>query len=77
MNKFIRLPALLCIALPLLSACDAIGGKKDYAYFRQNLDEAKSVADQCSLNGTSGMSATQIRVCDAAREAYGNRNFNY
>lgn len=77
MNQLIRLPALLCIAVALLSGCDGIGGKKDYAYFRQRLDEAKSVADQCSLNGTSGMSTAQIRVCDAAREAWGNRNFNY
>ncbi|NUU01892.1 EexN family lipoprotein [Herbaspirillum robiniae] len=77
MNKTISLCALLCAAMPLLSACDAVAGKKDYAYFRQHIDEAKSVSDQCSLNGTSGMSPTQIRVCDAAREAYGNRNFNY
>lgn len=77
MNTFIRLSALLCVALPLLSACDAIAGKKDYAYFRQHIDEAKSVADQCSLNGTSGMSSAQVKVCDAAREAWGNRNFSY
>lgn len=77
MKHFIRLSALLCVALPLLSACDAIGGKKDYAYFRKHVDEAKSVSDQCSLNGTSGMSDAQIKVCDAAREAYGNRNLTY
>ncbi|MBP0597625.1 EexN family lipoprotein [Herbaspirillum sp. LeCh32-8] len=77
MNQFIRLAALLCVALPVLSACDAVAGKKDYAYFRQHIDEAKSVADQCSLNGTSGMSNAQIKVCDAAREAYGNRSFSY
>ncbi|HZG19823.1 MAG TPA: hypothetical protein VE092_07365 [Herbaspirillum sp.] len=77
MNTAIRLPALLCIALPLLSACDALAGKKDYAYFRQHIDEAKSVSDQCQLNGTSGMNPAQIKVCEAAREAWGNRNFNY
>lgn len=77
MNNLIRLCALLCVALPLLAACDAVAGKKDYAYFRQHIDEAKSVADQCSLNGTSGMSVAQVKVCDAAREAWGNRNYNY
>jgi hypothetical protein len=77
MNSALRLPALLCIALPLLSACDAVAGKKDYAYFRKNIEEAKSVSDQCQLNGTSGMNEEQIRVCGAAREAWGNRNFNY
>ncbi|QNB08727.1 hypothetical protein G5S34_19540 [Herbaspirillum frisingense] len=77
MNSAIRLPALLCIALPLLSACDALAGKKDYAYFRQHMDEAKSVSDQCQLNGTSGMNQGQIKVCEAAREAWANRNFNY
>ncbi|EOA03895.1 MULTISPECIES: hypothetical protein [Herbaspirillum] len=77
MNSAIRLPALLCIALPLLSACDALAGKKDYAYFRQHMDEAKSVSDQCQLNGTSGMNQSQIKVCEAAREAWANRNFNY
>ena len=77
MNSIIRLSALLCAALPLLSACDAFAGKKDYAYFRQHVDEAKSVADQCVMNGTSGMSAAQIKICDVAREAYNNRNLNY
>ncbi|WP_034298379.1 EexN family lipoprotein [Herbaspirillum sp. RV1423] len=69
--------ALLCIAAPLLAGCDAMAGKKDYAYFRQHLDEAKSVADQCQLNGTSGMSKAQIAQCDAARDAYSNRNYAY
>lgn len=68
---------LLCIAAPLLSGCDAVAGKKDYAYFRQHMDEAKSFSDQCQLNGTSGMEANQIAQCAAAREAYSNRNFNY
>ena len=77
MNSALRLPALLCIALPLLSACDVVSGKKDYAYFRKYIDEAKSVSDQCQLNGTSGMNEEQIRICGAAREAWGNRNFNY
>lgn len=80
MNTVIRLSALsalLCVALPMLSACDAVAGKKDYAYFRAHMDEAKSAADQCSLNGTSGMSNAQIKVCDAAREAYSNRNYSY
>ncbi|MFJ3046870.1 hypothetical protein ACIPEN_13650 [Herbaspirillum chlorophenolicum] len=77
MSTTIRLSALLCVMLPLLSACDAFAGKKDYIYFRQHLDEAKSVADQCLMNGTSGMSAAQIKVCDIAREAYANRNLNY
>jgi len=78
MNQTIRcrLLAVLCIALPLLAACDKLS-KKDYAYFRQNIDEAKSAMDQCALNGTSGMNKAQIAVCDAAREAYGNRNFGY
>ncbi|MFL9922984.1 hypothetical protein PQR62_01815 [Herbaspirillum lusitanum] len=74
MNTAIRLGALLCVALPLLAACDAVAGKKDYAYFRKNLDEAKSISDQCSLNGTSGMNKAQMAECDAAREAYANRN---
>ncbi|MCW5297238.1 EexN family lipoprotein [Herbaspirillum lusitanum] len=70
--------ALLCVAAaPLLSGCDALAGKKDYAYFRQHLDEAKSVADQCQMNGTSGMSKAQMSQCDAARDAYANRNYNY
>lgn len=68
---------LLCIAAPLLSGCDAFAGKKDYAYFRQHIDEAKSVSDQCQLNGTSGMAADQIAQCTAARDAYSNRNYNY
>ena len=68
---------LLCLTAPLLAGCDAMAGKKDYAYFRQHLDEAKSVADQCQLNGTSGMEKTQIAQCDAARDAYSNRNFTY
>lgn len=77
MNTFTRVAALLCIAVPVLSACDALAGKKDYNYYRAHLDEAKSKADQCSLNGTSGMNQQQIRECDIAREAYANRNFNY
>jgi hypothetical protein len=77
MNNFIRLYALLCVAVPVLSACDAFAGKKDYAYFRQHIDEAKSVADQCSLNGTLGMDAAQVKVCNIAREAYANRNLSY
>lgn len=77
MSTIIRLSALLCAVLPLLSACDAFAGKKDYAYFRQHVDEAKSVADQCSMNGTSGMNAAQMKVCDVAREAYANRNLAY
>ncbi|MBO9537948.1 hypothetical protein [Herbaspirillum sp.] len=77
MSTIIRLSALLCAVLPLLSACDAFAGKKDYAYFRQHIDEAKSVADQCVMNGTSGMSLAQIKICDVAREAYNNRNLNY
>ena len=68
---------LLCMTAPLLAGCDAMAGKKDYAYFRAHLDEAKSVSDQCQLNGTSGMSKAQISQCDAAREAYGNRNYAY
>ncbi len=68
---------LLCIAMPLLAGCDALAGKKDYAYFRKNVDEAKSVSDQCSMNGTSGMGQAQIATCNAARDAYANRNFNY
>lgn len=77
MNTTIRLLALICIAAPLLAACDANAGKKDYAYFRQHLDDAKSVSDQCSLNGTSGMNRSQISECDAAREAYANRKLAY
>ncbi|MFL9878506.1 hypothetical protein PQR63_08940 [Herbaspirillum rhizosphaerae] len=72
--------ALLCLVVPftpLLSGCDAIAGKKDYAYFRQHIDEAKSVSDQCQLNGTSGMERDKIAQCDAARDAYANRNYNY
>lgn len=70
--------ALLCVAAaPLLAGCDAFAGKKDYAYFRQHLDEAKSVADQCQMNGTSGMSKGQMSQCDAARDAYANRNYSY
>ena len=69
--------ALLCIAAPLLSGCDAVAGKKDYAYFRKHVDEAKSVADQCQLNGTSGMEKDKIAQCDAARDAYANRNYTY
>jgi len=69
--------ALLCIAAPLLAGCDALAGKKDYAYFRQHLDEAKSVSDQCQLNGTSGMEKQQIAQCNAARDAYSNRNYSY
>ncbi|AKZ62216.1 hypothetical protein F506_05640 [Herbaspirillum hiltneri N3] len=72
--------ALLCVAAaPMLSlsGCDALAGKKDYAYFRQHLDEAKSVADQCQMNGTSGMSKAQMSQCDAARDAYANRNYSY
>ena len=69
--------ALLCIAAPLLSACDAFAGKKDYAYFRQHIDEAKSVSDECQLNGTSGMQASKIAQCDAARSAYANRSYAY
>lgn len=72
-----HLLALVCVAAPLLAGCDLMTGKKDYTYFRHHLDEAKSVSDQCQLNGTSGMSTTQIAQCDAAREAYGNRNFTY
>lgn len=72
-----RLLALLCIAMPLMAGCDMMAGKKDYAYFRKHLDEAKSASDQCLLNGTSGMSKAQIAQCDAAREAYGNRNYAY
>jgi hypothetical protein len=77
MNTTTRLLALLCVAAPLLAACDLTAGKKDYAYFRQNLDQAKSVSDQCSLNGTSGMNKAQISECDAAREAYSNRKLTY
>jgi hypothetical protein len=69
--------ALCCIAAPLLAGCDAMAGKKDYAYFRQHIDEAKSVSDQCQLNGTSGMSKEQIAQCGAARDAYSNRNYSY
>ena len=43
---------LMCLAVLVLAACDDLGGKKDYAYFRQHIDEAKSVADECQLNGT-------------------------
>jgi len=74
---FKRTFVLLFIATPLLAGCDALAGKKDYAYFRKNVDEAKSVSDQCSMNGTSGMSTAQIATCNAARDAYANRNFNY
>ena len=72
--------ALLCVAaapMLFLSGCDALAGKKDYAYFRQHLDEAKSISDQCQMNGTSGMSKAQMSQCDAARDAYANRNYNY
>jgi hypothetical protein len=69
--------ALLCMVAPLLAGCDALAGKKDYAYFRQHLDEAKSVSDQCQLNGTSGMEKSQIAKCNAAHDAYANRNYSY
>jgi hypothetical protein len=68
---------LLCVAVPLLSGCDAFAGKKDYAYFRKHIDEAKSVADECQLNGTSGMEVSKIAQCDAARSAYANRSYAY
>jgi len=68
---------LLCLAVPLLAGCDALAGKKDYSYFRKHLDEAKSVSDQCQLNGTSGMAKDQIAKCDAARDAYANRGYSY
>jgi len=68
---------LLCFAGPLLAGCDAMAGKKDYAYFRAHLDEAKSVADECQLNGTSGMDQDKISQCDSARQAYGNRKLTY
>jgi len=69
--------ALLCVTLPLLAACDVAGGKKDYAYFRKHIDEAKSTVDQCQINGTSGMAKEKIAQCDAARDAYANRNYAY
>ena len=68
---------LLCVTLPLLAACDLTGGKKDYAYFRKHIDEAKSTVDQCQINGTSGMAKDKMAQCDAARDAYANRNYAY
>jgi len=68
---------LICLAVPMLTACDSFSGKKDYAYFRQHVDEAKSVSDECQLNGTSGMDQKKIAECDAARQAYSNRNYTY
>jgi len=65
---------LLSIAVPLLAACS---GKKDYSYYRNHLDEAKSFSGECQLNGTSGMEKDVIFQCDAARQAYNNRNYNY
>lgn len=68
---------LICLAGPMLTGCDNFGSKRDYAYFRHNIDEAKSVSDECQLNGTSGMDQKKIAECDAARQAYANRNFTY
>ena len=77
MSTVFKYVVLLCFAGTLLAGCDAFAGKKDYAYFREHVEEAKAVSDECQLNGTSGMNPNKIAQCDAARQAYGNRKQTY
>jgi len=77
MSTDFKYVVLLCLTGTLLAGCDAFAGKKDYAYFREHVDEAKAVSDECQLNGTSGMKSDKIAQCDAARQAYGNRKQTY
>lgn len=64
-----HLLALCYVTLIAATGCDQFGGRKDYMYFRAHRDEAKSVMDQCRINGRSGMNQSQLTVCHAAREA--------
>ncbi|MEA9982599.1 EexN family lipoprotein [Herbaspirillum sp. RTI4] len=65
--------ALLVVIVTLLVGCEA--NKRSYNYYKTHIDEAKSFSDQCTLNGTSGMTTEQVSSCNAARAAYDNRSF--
>jgi hypothetical protein len=50
----------------LMTGCDSDEGMKNYEFFKDHPDQARSVIGECRLNGTRGMDSKRNAICEAA-----------